>query len=374
MKDLYEVLEIESTATEAEIKTQYRKLAKKYHPDLNPGDAEAEARFKEISAAYEVLGNAEKRKQYDTYGESMFQNGGTGAAGYGGFSEDIFSDIFDIFGGGFGGFSSGAAQSKRPMYGEDVRYNLTIDLEDVLNGTQREIEIERVEECSHCHGSGAKDKDSKKTCTTCSGRGSVRRERRTAFGVFVQTEVCPDCHGAGEIITEECPHCHGNGTEKKKKKILVKVPKGVREDSVISIRGEGSVGKNGGPNGDLNVYVDIRENNKFKRSGDDLYTSVSINYLQAVLGDQIEVDTLDGKVKLTIPEGTQSHTKFKIAGKGLYPLHKNYRCDLYVVVKVDVPKNLNDEQKESLLKHFKDMNFDYEPKKKNIFEKIKEKF
>ena len=216
MKDLYEVLEIESTATEAEIKTQYRKLAKKYHPDLNPGDAEAEARFKEISAAYEVLGNAEKRKQYDTYGESMFQNGGTGAGGYGGFSEDIFSDIFDIFGGGFGGFSSGAAQSKRPMYGEDVRYNLTIDLEDVLNGTQREIEIERVEECSHCHGSGAKDKDSKKTCKTCSGRGSVRKERRTAFGVFVQTEVCPDCHGAGEIITEECPHCHGNGTEKKK--------------------------------------------------------------------------------------------------------------------------------------------------------------
>lgn len=374
MKDLYEVLEIESTATEAEIKTQYRKLAKKYHPDLNPGDEEAEARFKEISAAYEILGNAEKRKQYDTYGESMFQNGGTGSGGFGGFTDDIFGDIFDIFGGGFGGFSSSASQSKRPMYGEDVRYNLTIDLEDVLNGTQREIEIERVEECSHCHGSGAKDENSKKTCSTCSGRGTVRNERRTAFGVFVQTDVCPDCHGTGEIITEECPHCHGSGTEKKKKKILVKVPKGVREDSVISIRGEGSVGKNGGPNGDLNVYVDIRENKKFKRSGEDLYTSVSINYLQAVLGDQIEVDTLDGKVKLTIPEGTQSHTKFKIAGKGLYPLHKNYRRDLYVVVKVDVPKNLNDEQKESLIKHFKDMNFDYEPKKKNIFEKIKEKF
>ena len=373
MKDLYEVLEIESTATEAEIKTQYRKLAKKYHPDLNPGDEEAEARFKEISAAYEILGNAEKRKQYDTYGESMFQNGGTGSGGFGGFTDDIFGDIFDIFGGGFGGFSSSASQSKRPMYGEDVRYNLTIDLEDVLNGTQREIEIERVEECSHCHGSGAKDENSKKTCSTCSGRGTVRNERRTAFGVFVQTDVCPDCHGTGEIITEECPHCHGHGTEKKKKKILVKVPKGVREDSVISIRGEGSVGKNGGPNGDLNVYIDIRENKKFKRSGDDLYTSVSINYLQAVLGDQIEVDTLDGKVKLTIPEGTQSHTKFKIANKGLYPLHKNYRCDLYVVFKVDVPKNLNDKQKESLINHFKDMDFDYEPKKKNLFEKIKEK-
>lgn len=373
MKDLYEVLEIESTATEAEIKTQYRKLAKKYHPDLNPGDEEAEARFKEISAAYEILGNAEKRKQYDTYGESMFQNGGTGSGGFGGFTEDIFGDIFDIFGGGFGGFSSSASQSKRPMYGEDVRYNLIIDLEDVLNGTQREIEIERVEECSHCHGSGAKDEHSKKTCQTCSGRGTVRNERRTAFGVFVQTDVCPDCHGTGEIITEECPHCHGHGTEKKKKKILVKVPKGVREDSVISIRGEGSVGKNGGPNGDLNVYIDIRENKKFKRSGDDLYTSVSINYLQAVLGDQIEVDTLDGKVRLTIPEGTQSHTKFKIANKGLYPLHKNYRCDLYVVVKVDVPKNLNDKQKESLINHFKDMDFDYEPKKKNLFEKIKDK-
>ena len=373
MKDLYEVLEIESTATEAEIKTQYRKLAKKYHPDLNPGDKEAEARFKEISAAYEVLGNAEKRKQYDTYGESMFQNAGAGAGGYGGFSDDIFGDIFDIFGGGFGGFSSSATQSKRPMYGEDVRYNLTIELEDVLNGTQREIEIDRVEECSQCHGSGAKDKDSKKTCTTCSGRGTIRKEKRTAFGVFIQSDVCPDCHGTGEIITEECPHCHGNGTEKKKKKIIVKVPKGVREDSVISIRGEGSVGKNGGPNGDLNVYIDIRENKKFKRSGDDLYTSVSINYLQAVLGDQIEVDTLDGKVKLSIPEGTQSHTKFKIAGKGLYPLHKNYRRDLYVVVKVDVPKNLTDVQKESLIKHFKDMNFDYEPKKKSFFEKIKEK-
>lgn len=373
MKDLYEVLEIESTATEAEIKTQYRKLAKKYHPDLNPGDEEAEARFKEISAAYEILGNAEKRKQYDTYGESMFQNGGTGGSGFGGFSDDIFGDIFDIFGGGFGGFSSGASRRNQQMYGEDVRYDLTIDLEDVLSGTQREIEIERVEECPHCHGSGAKDKDSKKTCTTCAGKGSVRREKRTAFGVFVQTDVCPDCHGTGEIITEECPHCHGTGTEKKKKKILVKVPKGVREDSVISIRGEGSVGKNGGPNGDLNVYIDIRDKKNFKRSGDDLYTSININYLQAVLGDQVEVETLDGKVKLTIPEGTQSHTKFKIAGKGLYPLHKNSRCDLYVLVKVEVPKNLNDEQKESLIEHFKDMDFDYEPKKKNFFEKIKDK-
>lgn len=368
MKDLYEVLEVEQTASQEEIKSSYRRLAKKYHPDLNPDNREAEIRFKEISSAYEILGDANKRKEYDMYGEtSFYQNSSYGGQGFG---SDFFSDIFSDF------FSHvyDERHSSKAQYGKDIRYDIDIELRDVLYGVEKEIEIERLQKCENCGGSGAKDKDSVKKCSTCNGTGKVRTKKSSLFGYVIHESICPDCNGSGEVISEKCPDCNGSGFVLKKCKVKINIPKGISEKSILNIKGEGDEGRFGGENGNLHVYINIKPYKNFKRVKDDIYTEVEINYIQAVLGDEIKVENLDGFEKIYIPEGTVHGDVIKIKGKGLPVYRTNLRGDFYVKIKITIPKHLNGEQKESLKEHFKTMGYDYNERKKNIFEKIKEKF
>jgi molecular chaperone DnaJ len=378
-RDYYEVLGLSKSATEADIKKAYRKLAKEHHPDLNPGDKDAEARFKEINEAYEVLSDSEKKAKYDQFGHAAFDPayGAGGAGGAGGFSGDFsgFGDIFsDIFGGGFGDIFGGGGRTRNgPTRGESIRVSITISFEEAAFGAAKDIVINRVEECDSCHGSGSAPGTTPEVCPDCRGSGTVRSQQRTPLGVFATTTSCPKCGGTGKIIHQPCPNCRGSGSMRKQRKVSINIPAGIDEGQTISLKGQGQMGKNGGAAGDLLITVDIRPHHIFRRDGNSVLYTMPISFVQAALGDEVEVPTLDGKVKYTIPEGTQTGTVFRLKGKGIPYLRGSGRGDQFVTVNVEVPKALTAEQKD-ILRRFGETSGDspVEPKG-GIFDKKKKK-
>lgn len=352
-RDYYEVLGVSKTATDAEIKKAYRVLAKKYHPDSNPGDKEAEAKFKEASEAYAVLSDADKRRQYDQFGHAAF-DGGAGGAGAGGFDfngmdmGDIFGDIFgDLFGGG-----RSRRSNNGPMKGANVRASVRITFEEACFGVDKEITLNLKEECGTCHGTGAKKGTTPETCQKCHGTGQVVYTQQSFFGMTQSVQPCPDCHGTGKFVKEKCTDCHGSGYITKKKTISVSIPAGIDDGQSIRIQGKGEPGVNGGPRGDLLVEVIVSRHPSFVREDTTIYSSVSISYAMAALGGDLKVKTIDGEVIYTVRPGTQPGTKVRLRGKGVPTLrNKNVRGDHIVTLVVQVPTKLTAEQKEAL-EHF----------------------
>ncbi len=376
-RDYYEVLGVSKTATDDELKKAYRKLAKQYHPDLHPGDKEAEAKFKEINEAYEVLSDADKRAQYDQYGFAAFDpNSGFGGfdGGFGGF-DDLGDILGSIFGGGFGGFGGGFGGGQRrnngPRKGENVRVNLTLDFEEAVFGCKKEIPVNMVETCPDCKGTGCAEGTHPETCPDCGGRGTVVRTQRTAMGMMQSTSQCPRCNGRGQVIHTPCPTCKGNGRIRKKKTVSVNIPAGIDNGQTVSLRGLGNEGVNGGAPGDLLVTVTVRAHALFERDGSSILLDLPISYAQAVLGAEVTVPTLTGKVKLTIPEGTDTGTTFRLKGKGVPFLRGNGSGDQFVTVNIETPKKLNDTQKEALRKFAEAMDEPVAAEKKRGFGKKK---
>lgn len=377
-RDYYEVLGVSKTATDDELKKAYRKLAKQYHPDLHPGDKEAEAKFKEINEAYEILSDADKRAKYDQYGFAAFDpNSGFGGfdGGFGGF-DDLGDILGSIFGGGFGGFGGGFGgggqrRNNGPRKGENVRVNLTLDFEEAVFGCKKEIPVNMVETCPDCKGTGCAEGTHPETCPDCGGRGTVVRTQRTAMGMMQSTSQCPRCNGRGQVIHTPCPTCKGNGRIRKKKTVSVNIPAGIDNGQTVSLRGLGNEGVNGGAPGDLLVTVTVRAHALFERDGSSILLDLPISYAQAVLGSEVTVPTLTGKVKLTIPEGTDTGTTFRLKGKGVPFLRGNGSGDQFVTVNIETPKKLNDTQKEALRKFAEAMDEPVAAEKKRGFGKKK---
>ena len=350
-RDYYEVLGVDKNASDSELKSAYRKLAKKYHPDMNPGDKEAEAKFKEASEAYGVLSDPDKRRQYDQFGHAAFEGGAGGGGGFD-FSGMDMGDIFgDIFGDFFGGGRSRGA-SNGPMKGQNLHESIRITFEEACFGTEKELDIYLKEECSSCHGSGAKAGTSPETCSKCGGKGQVVFTQQSLFGMVRNVQTCPDCRGTGKIIKERCPDCHGSGYISTRKKISVTVPAGIDSGQSIRIRDKGEPGVNGGPRGDLLVEVIVSRHPIFQRQGTDIYSSAPITFAQAALGGDVRIKTVDGEVEYTVKPGTQTDTRVRLRGKGVPSLrNKAVRGDHYVTLVVQVPTKMNSQQKE-LLKAF----------------------
>ena len=374
-RDYYEVLGVDKSASPDEIKKAYRKLAKKYHPDLNPNDKEgAEAKFKEATEAYEVLSDSQKKQQYDQFGHAAFdQTAGGGYGGYGGgFGDFDMGDIFNsFFGGGFGGQRQ---NPNAPRRGRDLGYNIDLTFEEACFGAEREISINHLEKCSECGGTGAEKGTTPTTCPTCNGTGQVRTVQRTPLGNFQSSRPCDTCGGKGTINKNPCSHCGGNGNMRKNKKVRVKIPAGIDNGQQVYVRGEGDAGTNGGAAGDLILNVRVRNHKLFVRQGYDILCDYPISFVQATLGAEIQVPTIDGKVSYSIPEGTQSGTVFRLKGKGVQRLNSTQRGDQYVTIKVEIPKGLSESQKD-LLRQFDDK---VDPSKykqrKSFFDKMKDIF
>lgn len=350
-RDYYEVLGLEKGASEDAIKKAYRQLAKKYHPDLNPGDKEAEKRFKEVNEAYQVLSDPEKRAKYDQFGHAGVDPSfaaGSGFGGFGGFGFDF--DLGDIFGSIFGGGAS-ARNRNAPRRGERVYADVTVTFEEAAFGCEKEIPVSRIEVCDVCSGTGCKEGTTPEICATCKGSGTVTSQTRTAFGIMQSTVDCPSCQGRGKIIHQPCTQCKGHGLIRRNKKITVKIPEGIDDGQTISMSGQGSAGINGGPPGDLYITVDVLPHEIFRREGNAVLYDLPISIVQAALGAEVEVPTLDGKVKYTIPEGTQTGTVFRLRGKGIPNLRGAGRGDQFVTVHVTVPTGLTAQQKD-LLRQF----------------------
>ena len=377
-RDYYEVLGVEKNASDAEIKKSYRKLAMKYHPDQNPGDKTAEEKFKEVNEAYEVLSNPDKKARYDQYGFSGVDpnfnpNAGAGFGGFGGgFSG--FGDLGDIFGDFFGGGASGASSARRngPAKGQNVVSEIEITFEDAAFGCEREITYSRVEQCSTCHGSGCREGSQPETCSYCGGRGTVRTQQNFMGMTMQSTQPCPKCGGQGKIIKDPCPSCRGKGKVRCNRTLRVKVPAGIDNGQSFRVREEGNAGSNGGPNGDLLVTVSVRKHPIFTRDGANVLCEMPITFTQAALGASIEVPTLDGKVRYTIPEGTQTGTTFRLRGKGIPYVGYKTRGDQFVTVVVETPQKLNREQKELLRRLGESIGDEAQPKKKSFFERLKD--
>ena len=351
-RDYYEVLGVSKSASDSELKSAYRKLAKKYHPVMNPGDKEAEAKFKEASEAYSVLSDPDKRRQYDQFGHAAFEGGAGGGAGGFDFSGMDMSDIFgDIFGDFFGGGRS-RAQSNGPMKGQNLHHTIRITFEEACFGTEKELDLPLQDECESCHGTGAKAGTTPETCSKCGGKGQVVFTQQSLFGMVRNVQTCPDCRGTGKIIREKCPDCHGSGYITRKRKISVTVPAGIDNGQSIRIREKGDPGVNGGPRGDLLVEVAVSRHPIFQRQGIDIYSSAPITFAQAALGGDVRIKTVDGEVEYTVKPGTQTDTRIRLRGKGVPSLrNKSIRGDQYVTLVVQVPTRMNGEQKE-LLKKF----------------------
>lgn len=351
-RDYYEVLGVDKNADEAAIKKAYRALAKKYHPDMNPGDAEAEKKFKEASEAYAILSDPEKKRQYDQYGHSAFEGG---AGGFGGFDFNSadFGDIFgDIFGDLFGGGRRGGRANNGPMKGANLRTSVRITFEEAVFGVDKEIELTLKDECTTCRGTGAKPGTSPETCPKCGGKGQVVFSQQSFFGTVRNVQTCPDCGGSGKIVKEKCPDCHGSGYIANRKKIQVSIPAGIDNGQSVRIREKGEPGINGGPRGDLLVEVIVQRHPIFQRQDYNIYSTVPVSFAVAALGGEVVIDTVDGKVIYDVKAGTQTDTKVRLKGKGVPSLrNKEVRGDHYVTLVVQVPDKLSHEAKE-LLKQF----------------------
>ena len=386
-RDYYEVLGIGKNATDAEIKSAYRKLAKKYHPDLNPGDKEAEEKFKEVNEANDVLSDPQKRQRYDQFGFAGVDpnyaaaNGG-GAGGFGGgFGGvdlgDIFGDIFGGgFGGGFSGFGGGSSTrtANAPRKGHDIQASVILTFEEAAHGCSKKITINRQDTCPDCGGTGAAKGTSPETCPDCGGRGYVVTQQRTPFGVMQSQQPCSHCGGRGTIIRNPCKTCRGTGKTAARKSLEINIPAGIDDDQNIALRGQGDAGSNGGPAGDVIVHVTVKADPMFERDGYDVTIHVPITFSQAVLGDDVEVPTVDGRIVQHIPEGTQSGTKFRLRGQGIQYLNGRGRGDQYVIVDVEIPKKLNRTQREALNAFEDSLKDDNYEKRKGFFKNLKDRF
>ncbi len=366
-RDFYEVLGVSKDASPEEIKKAYRKLARKYHPDVNKSE-DAEEKFKEVKEAYDTLSDPQKRSHYDRFGHTDPNQGFGGAGGSADFGG--FSDIFDMF---FGGGSR--RDPNAPRQGADLQYTMTLTFKEAAFGKETQIEIPREENCNTCHGSGAKPGTKPETCTTCGGTGQLNVEQTTPFGRIVNRRVCNRCNGSGQFIRERCTTCGGKGKVRKNKRINVKVPAGVDDGQQIRVAGQGEPGKNGGPHGDLYVVFKVQPHEFFERDGDDVLCEMPLTFTQVALGDEIEVPTLYGKVKLKIPAGTQTGTSFRLRGKGIRNVHGRGQGDQHVIVRVITPKKLNEKQKE-LLRELARVSGDrgIDEQTNNFFDKVKRAF
>ena len=344
-KDYYEVLGLQKGASDDEIKRAFRKLAIKYHPDKNQGNKEAEEKFKEINEAYQVLSDPEKKANYDRFGTAEPGGFGGGAGGFSGFSD--FGDFGDIFSDIFGG---GRSSSRRngPVKGDDIEYTLNLTFDEAVFGAEKQFSISRIEKCEDCGGTGAEKGTNLKTCPKCNGQGHINMQTQSLFGVSIRTVTCDQCGGKGKIAEKPCHTCKGKGTERKSRKITIKVPAGVDTGRYMTLRGQGHAGKNGGPAGDLHVVFKVAPSKQFIRKDNDIHVEAHISMGKAALGTEIKVPTIDGDVVYTVPAGTQSGTVFRLRGKGVPIVNTKNRGDQYVKVIVDIPKNLNEKQKEAL--------------------------
>lgn len=380
-RDYYEVLGLQKGASEDEIKKAYRKVAKKYHPDLNPDNAEAEAKFKEAGEAYEILSDSGKKRQYDQFGHagvdpSYGAGGGGGFGGFGGGFGDDIGDIFEsFFGGGFGGGGSRRANPNAPRRGADLRHSCSISFFEACQGVKTKLETSKQETCTDCNGTGAEKGHDAKTCPDCNGQGQVRVTQRTPIGSISTTKACMNCHGTGKIITNKCKKCNGEGRTRSTNEIEVQIPAGINDGQTLAVRGQGDNGINGGPPGDLQLHVTVRPDDLFKRNDYDIRCEIPLTYSQAVFGDELTVPTIDGKVKYTIPEGTQPGTVFRLKGKGVQHVNGRGRGDQYVEITIEVPKGLTKDQKEALNRFDELLNDgkQYE-KRSGFFKKLKDMF
>ena len=372
-RDYYEVLGLQKGATDEEIKKAYRACVKKYHPDLHPDDKECEEKMKEVNEAYECLSDPDKKSKYDQFGfagvDPSYGAGAGGGGGFGGFSG--FGDIFSSFfgGGGFGG--SSRSNPNAPRRGQDIQTYVTIDFMDACNGKKVDVKLNRMEQCPDCHGAGSAAGSGTDTCPDCHGTGYVKTAQRTPLGMISSQRPCSRCGGKGKIITNPCSACHGAGRVSVSKTVNVTIPAGIDDGQTLQVRGQGHSGLNGGPAGDLHVTVQVRPDPIFVRDEYDIHTEIPITYGQAVLGSEVTVPCIDGKVKLTIPEGTQSGTVFRLRNKGVKRLNRTDRGDQFVTVNVEVPKNLNKTQKDLLSKFEASLGENNYNKRKSFFDKVK---
>lgn len=378
-RDYYEVLGVSRDATPDDLKKAYRKLAVKYHPDKNPGDKAAEEKFKEVSEAYDILNDADKRAAYDRYGHAAFAGGMGGPAGGGGGFHNPFDIFNEVFGGGGGGgifetfFGGGGGRSRRadgPQRGADLRYGLEITLEEAAHGAQREIDYERQVGCKTCRGSGSTSGSGKKSCRTCGGVGQVIMSR----GIFQVQQACPDCQGSGEIVSDPCRDCRGTGMTKESARVRINIPAGIEDGSRLRSSGNGNAGTKNGPAGDLYVVIQVKQHEIFEREGDDLHCQMPLSFTSAALGGEIIVPTMGAKATVKVPAGTQNGTTFRLRGKGMKTLGSDHHGDLYVHVQIAVPTKLSAEQRAKLEDYAKSLGETTSPMEESFFEKAKKFF
>lgn len=373
-RDYYDVLGVSKSASSGDIKKAYRKLAKKYHPDMSANGSGDEEKFREATEAYDVLSNDEKRQKYDQFGHAAFDQN-AGAGGFGGFGDmgdmgDIFGDIFGDF---FGGGGGRRANPNAPRKGASLRASITLAFEEAVFGVEKDLNISTSEQCDTCHGTGAKPGTHPETCSECGGRGQVKYNQQTILGTVSSVRTCSRCNGTGKIIKDKCQTCYGSGYVKKKKKISVNIPAGIDNGQTIRLKGKGEPGENGGPRGDILLTIYVQEHALFERQGNDIHYTMPITFTQAALGAEVEVPTLDGKVKYTIDPGTQTHTRFRLRGKGVpYLSRSKARGDQYITVVIETPRKLNAKQKELLAEFAKLTGDEVQGKKKGFFDKVKD--
>ena len=368
-RDYYEVLGVSRDASKDEIKRAYRKMAKKYHPDVNKAPDAAD-KFKEVNEAYEVLTDENKKAAYDRYGHAAFEQGGAGAGGFGGQGFGGFEDMDfgDIFGSFFGGGQSRSRRPTGPQKGEDRYVQIEIDFMDAIKGKKTELKINYDEQCSHCHGTGAKNPNDVHTCSRCGGTGRIRVQQRSPFGTIINESVCPDCHGTGKVVKDKCPHCHGSGYINKNVTVELTIPAGINSHQQLRVAGNGQRGVNGGPNGDLYVEIYVRPHKYFVRNGNDISISVPVSAVDATLGCEVEVPTVYGDVTMKIPAGTQTGTVMRLKGKGVKNMRGDTYGDQYVQVNVSIPKKLSKKEKDLYTK-LKELD-----EKESIFDQFKKSF